>query len=246
MGGIVVTNQGWRNNGMPRLEGENVDVFPGSPLAVIGLWVFALRQRFTPDESFPMPWIWTDDLQPEIGEDGEPLPDGVPRKILIESAYLIEKSERNYRPAIYVGRFGGSLNAEKLSVDNKVGVRFPDQYKAYHCHGVMPVVFECESSSSGESSTIGETAWAFVLTCRDIFRKDFGFHEITEPVLSDTVQDEKDKEVWITRVSFSVTFDIRWGVVPVAPRLRDMALRMGLRTNPDYFTTIALRDGNDT
>jgi hypothetical protein len=106
----------------------------------------------------------------------------------------------------------------------------------------MPVVFECKSEAFGESSAIGETAWAFILASRDIFRKDFGLHEITEPVLSDTMPDKTDKEVWVTNVQFQVTYDLRWGVVPIAPRLRDIALHAGLKNNPNFFTDIALRD----
>jgi hypothetical protein len=107
----------------------------------------------------------------------------------------------------------------------------------------MPIVTECESESSGESSAIAETVWAFILTTRDIFRKDFGFHELTEPILGDTQLIKTDKEVWITNVQFEVAFDIRWGVTPVAPVLREIALEVGAGF-PDtdrFFTEISLR-----
>lgn len=243
MGGIVITNTGARGTTLPRLEGENPDVFPGSPLAVIGLWVFALRNRFNANIAEPLPWVWSETLRPEATENEEPLPEGSPRKLLIESMYNVEKSNRNYRPAIYVGR-GGALQSVKIMLDNKVGVRHQNQFTAYHCHAHTPIVFECESEASGESSTIAETAWAFILTTRDIFRKDFGFHEITEPVLGDTVPGKSDKETWITNVQFDVTFDMRWGVTPVAPLLREIALRSsaGFKNADRFFTDIALRE----
>jgi len=242
MGGIVITNTGVRGTTLPRLEGENPDVFPGSPLAVIGLWVFALRNRFNANVGEPLPWVWKDELQPSEAEDADPLPEGSPRGLLIESMYNVEKSNRNYRPAIYVGRAGNAIRSNKIMVDNRVGTRLPNQFKAYLCHASMPIVIECESESSGESSSIAETVWAFILTTRDIFRKDFGFHELTEPMLGDTQPTKTDKEVWITNVQFEVTFDVRWGVTPIAPVLRDIALEVsaGFPSMDRFFTEITL------
>ena len=245
MGGIIVTDQNWRNGGMPRLSTEHPDIFIGSPLAVIGLWVFALRQRFAPSQDASLPWAWYDSIQPSETEDGNPLPDGSPRKLLIESAYNVEKSERNYRPAIYVGRFGGQMTANKVSVNNFVGKNLPNNFQAYHCQGTMPVIFECESETSAESSLIAETSWAFVLSTRDIFRQDFGLYDITEPVLGDTEPDKSDKEVWVTRVQFTVTCDFRWGTIPVASKLRDIAMTIIKRNNPDYFVKLAGVDGTE-
>lgn len=243
MGGIVRTNTGFRGTTLPRLEGENPDVFPGSPLAVIGLWVFALRKRFNANIAEPLPWVWEEELRPYENQDANPLPEGSPRKLLIESMYNVEKSNRNYRPAIYVGRGGNPVRANKIMVDNKVGVRHKDQFKAYLCHASMPIIIECESESSGESSSIAETVWAFILTTRDIFRKDFGFNELTEPVLGDTQPSKTDKEVWITNVQFEVTFDMRWGVTPIAPILREIALELsaGFPDADRFFTEITLK-----
>ncbi len=242
MGGITV-DSGPRVR-LPRLTGESPDVFPGSPLAVIGLWVFALRERFALDVGTPMPWVWEPNLRPEDAEDGNPPPDGSPRKLLIDSAYNVKKEERNYRPAIYVGRGGGPVTPNKLAIDNKAGVHFPTHLRAYWCQAQMPVVMECESSDSGESSTIAETAWAFVLSTRDIFRADFGFHEITEPSMTDTIPSKIDKEIWTTNVQFGVSYDLRWGVTPIAPKLRDIAVRLsaGYTDATAFYQDIALRD----
>jgi len=245
MGGITV-NSGPRVR-LPRLEGENPDVFPGSPLAVIGLWVFALRERFAATAGAPLPWIWDADLRPEDSEDGDPLPDGSPRKLLIDSAYNVKKEARNYRPAIYVGRGGGAVTPNKMALDNSAGRNHQLDFRAYYCQAQMPINMECESSDSGESSTIAETVWGFVLSTRDIFRADFGFHEITEPAMTDTAPSKTDKEIWTTNVQFGVAYDMRWGTTPIAPKLRDIALRL-MAQYPDsaaFFRDIALRDGEE-
>lgn len=250
MGGIIQTSTGRLGNTLPRLRSESADVMPGTPLAVIGLWVEALRFRFNATPAEPLPWVWMENLRPADNEAGTPLepdPDdphqtiGSPRRILIDSAYNIEKAARNYRPALYVER--GEVRPLKLSLDNLVGEYLPTQIKAYHCLANMPITIECESEASGESSTIGDTVWAFVLSCRDIFRKDFGFHEITEPVLGKTEISTEDKTVWVTPVRFDVQYDVRWGVRPLEPFLRDISTKITRQAGGnDYLTEVAVRD----
>jgi hypothetical protein len=250
MGGIIQTNTGIRRTKLPRLSGENADVMPGSPLAVIGLWVEALRHRFNANPAEPLPWVWMNELRPAENEAETPLqPDpnnphgtiGSPRRLLIDSAYNIEKAARNYRPALYVGR--GTVHVIKHALNNFVGEKFQNQFKAYHCLVNMPITVECESEASGESGTIGDTVWAYVLTCREIFRETLGFHEITEPVLGETVLSTTDKTIWVTPVQFEVQFDIRWGVTPIAPVLRDLVVKLSSMSDPDtYLQTIAARD----
>jgi len=242
----IRTNKNWRNEALPRMENEGVDVFPGSALAVIGLWVFALRERFEYNEAYPLPWMWTEELRPDDAEDGQPGPSGHPRKVHIESAYNTEKAVRNYRPYLVVGRGGGDTTADKVSVNNYVGRNKYTGFKAYHCYATMPVVIECGAESSGESSTIGDIVWSFILSTREIFRKDFGFHEITEPVMSDTLPRKDDKEIWNTDVRFQVQYDMRWGTEPIAPVLRDINLLLRERKNPEeLFLELALRGSAD-
>ena len=234
----IRTNQNWRGNALPRLEGEGPDVFPGSSLAVVGLWVFALRERFKYNEAYPLPWKWEHELRPEETEEGNT---NHPRKIHIESAYNTEKPVRNYRPYIVVGKGGGNTTADKVSINNFVGRNQYTGKKAYHCYATMPVVLECGAESAGSSSTIGDVVFSFILSTREVFRQDFGLHEITEPILTDTVPKEDDKEVWVTNIQFQVQYDMRWGVEPIAPVLRDIRAAIRGRQNAaETFANIAL------
>lgn len=250
MGGIIQTNVGDRNTKLPRLPNEQADVMPGSPLAVVGLWIEALRHRFNATPAEPLPWVWRENLRPNDDEMETPLePDpadphltiGSPRTLLIDSAYNVEKDARNYRPAIYVGR--GAVRALKLSVNNFVGEYFPTQIKAYHCLASMPITIECEAEGAGESSVIAETVWAFVLSCREIFRETLGFQEITEPTLGETAPNTTDKRGWVTSVDFEVQYDVRWGTKPLEPFLRDLTLKIRPEgTAEDYLLEVAARD----
>jgi hypothetical protein len=62
-------------------------------------------------------------------------------------------------------------------------------------------------------------------------------------VLGDTVPSKEDKEIWVTPVQFQVQYDMRWGVTPIAPKLRDMAIRlMGNVSGEEFFVKLAMRD----
>lgn len=239
----IHVNSGFRGTKLPRLEGENEDVFPGTPLAVIGLMMEMLRARFAPDAGHPLPWIWAENMRPENAEDGETLPEGSPRKLMIESAYNVEKSARNYCPAIYVGRNGGPITAAPSGTGDFVGEKKQVQFRAYHCYANMPITCECESENSGESSTIAEITWAYFLMARQIIREEFGFQVVTHAILGDTIPVERTKSIWSTPVQFQVTFDLRWGTIPHAPILRDIGTRLrGRKGAEGYLTSLALHD----
>ena len=239
---IVKVNTGARGTKLPRLEGENEDVFPGSSLAVIGLWIYVLRARFAPDPAHPLPWVWEEDLRAEDDQDGDPPPDGSPRKVQIESAYNVEKQARNYYPSVYVGRGGGPITAEPSSVGDLVGKHRPTEYQAYHAFAGMPITLECEAENAGEANTIGDILWSFVLCNRQICREEFGFQEITHPILGDAKSTERDKEIWVVPVQFKVTFDMRWTTIPHQPVLRDMGVVLRGRENAEgYLTSLALK-----
>jgi hypothetical protein len=240
MGGIVQTTRG-----VTRLIDEHPDVSPGTSIAITGLWLKALRYRFNANPREPLPWVWEPSLRPEDGENEEPLPEGEPRKLMIEAALNVEKSQRNYRPAIYVGT--GDITAGKAAVDNFVGEHLPSNYRGFHSMATLPMFFECRGENGGESALIGDTAWMFVLATRDIFREAFALNEITNPSLSRTQQDTStDKEVWTTSVSFSIQFDVRWTTKPIAPLLREMAIELSNTANAvTYFHNLVFRDGSE-
>ena len=240
MAGIIQTDEGLRGK-LPRLAGESPNVAPGTPLALIGLWIVALRHRFSSDPNEPLPWIWSPDLKSEAAEDGFPLPDGSPRKLFIGAAYDVEKSVRNYRPAIYVDR--GDITVPKLIIDDHVGQQISTSLKGFWALANIPITFYCESENAGESSLIADTVWFYILATRDIFRESFGLYDISHPVMGATKPTEEDKEVWITPVSFEVQLDLRWSTRPIAPLVREITQHIEAKKNPDeFYHEIVLRD----
>lgn len=239
---LITTNHDYAGGALPRLQGESADLVPGSPMAVIGLWVYALRGRFEDQESSPLPWVWSATALNIDTMTGSPRPDGEPTKILIEAGYNTEKAVRNYRPAIYVSRGGHPIQPAKHIVNNFVGQHLPSGLKSYHCFVTMPLVVDCYSDNAAESSTIGETVWGFMLATREIFRQSFGLHDIEEPILGDTVPGQEDKTVWVTQVQTRVTFDMRWSVTPISPKLREVWFELAHIKNPeDIYRKLAIR-----
>jgi len=184
--------------------------------------------------------VWDPNLRPADNEDGQPLP-GEPRKLLIEAAFNVEKSTRNYRPAVYVDR--GPVSADKVILDNMAGKNLPSGLTAYFCQANVPITFYCESENAAESALIADTAWFFVLATRDIFRKDFGLYDIREPSMGETRPIDEDKQVWQTPVQFVITLEMRWATRPIAPLLADIQMKIGLTGDPNlYYHQIVLRD----
>jgi hypothetical protein len=260
MGMTIQTDEGCRYN-LPRAIDEAPNVAPGTPLAVIGLFLLALRCRFgknsigenwvgggsigmEEDENYvenntePLPWYWDENLQPA----DECILDVDNRvKVLIEAAFNVEKSVKNYRPAIYVNR--GPVVPQKIVVDNRAGEHLPSGSKAYFSLARMPLSIECIAENSGESAILADTVWFFILSTRNIYRETFGLYDITEPILGETQEDTEDKEVWKTVVTFDVFVELRWGVRPISPLLNEIALKIHAAGDPNlFYHQIVLRE----
>jgi hypothetical protein len=257
---IITTNQNYDGSFLPRASDESRRVAPGTPLALVGLFMLAIRERFgynsiggsilgggavnmldentysedAPEEREDLPWVWDNSLRP-ASECPEPEdPDQVRTKILIDSAFNIHRGTHNYRPAIYVDH--GNTIAQKVVIDNSSGRHLPSGLNAYYCMANTEMLISCSSETPGESSILGDTVWFFLLATRDIFRKDFGLYDLTEPILGKTVNDEEDKEIWKTQIHFSVTTEMRWAVRPIAPLVNDIAIAIRKEgVTPDAF-----------
>lgn len=264
---IILTNQNYDGSYLPRSVDESKRVAPGTPLALVGLFMLAIRERFSynsiggnvlgggtmdmPDEHTyseeepetreELPWVWDNSLRPSAECPPPEDPDAVRTKILIDSAFNIHRGTHNYRPAIYVDH--GNTIAQKVVVDNRAGNHLPSGLAAYYCMAQTEMIVSCSSENPGESSILGDTVWFFLLATRDIFRHDFGLHDMTEPILGKTTPDEEDKEVWKTQINFSVVTEMRWAVRPIAPLISDIALaiRKDGVTPDTYYQRLVLR-----
>jgi hypothetical protein len=210
--------------GTPRLEGQHPDVFPGSPLALIAIYVEAIRLRFSQDNKYKLPYYWEQDPTPTSDEEHT---DDAPRKILIESQYAQHPDARDYRPAIFVDR--GDMAFSKIVVGNRAAHDIPTQEDLYLIHVTTPLSVLCISKDRGESMSIGEIVAFYLTTLMTQMREAFGLQDVTPPVLGTTQvyrRNSNEIEEWITPITFQITCKHLWTEIPIAPKLREIALSL--------------------
>jgi len=244
--GIFQVESTWNGLALPRERDEHRSITVGSPLAVIGLFVLAIQHRFSPSaigteglqgdspalrtdvdwedpvELEPLPWVWSGNLAP--ADECDPSNVGAPRPIYIGPAFDLNKSTRNYRPAIYVDR--GPVNIQKISINNSAGHHLPSGLEAFEALAHVPILIDCIAESYGDSNIVADTVWFYLLASRNVLRRAFGFHSFTEPVLGATQSEEVDKLLFHTQVFCDVDLDLRWSTRPITPLINDVAMRV--------------------
>ncbi len=202
----------------PRMPGQQADIMPGSPLAVVALFTEIIRQRFRPGNG--LAWEWSDDPNPQPTE-AETV--AAPRRVVIEPTFTKQAETRDYEPAIYVGK--GSTVPSKVALNNKAGQQLRSGYKGFYTLAQMPIKIEVVASEPGASATIADVAWFFLLSGREEIRKTFGLHDMENPVLSETTPSARAKDMWSTFVTTTVLIEFRWTTVPISPLLREIVVK---------------------
>jgi len=212
-----------------KAPGQHAAVVDGSPLAIVGIFVAFLRARFAPGNGPPdYPWY----------------ADANKTNILIVSAFEDNVPERGKKPAIYVDKdesvYGKSI------LGDRVAHRWSDRKEAQWCLSTVPISIDCVAARKGESAIIGDIVQWSLYASSDVIQATFALHDMLTPTLGRTVPYEDDDESWNTPVSFQVQYNVRWTVVPVAPMLREIALRIresGMSPN-EYLLDLATRSSD--
>lgn len=202
----------------PRIQGQQKDIVPGSPTAVLACFLEVARERFREDG---LPWKYAENLTGEKNEAGQP---GNPRKLQVELGFSQQAVARNYRPSIYVTR--GDMQARQAVIGNVAGRYLPTDTTGYYATAPVPIDFEIVSSSGGESANLADTLFFYLAANRDLIRKLYGIRDVTLPMLSGTQQGQRDKNEWITHVRIEVELTMRWITQPIAPRLREVIMEL--------------------
>jgi hypothetical protein len=209
---------------------DPLKIAAGSPLAIQGVFLEIIRERFSVDAGLGL--IWRPDLTSS--------------DVLIETGYNEELEARNQVPAIYVNRL--QTVPGKVMVGDRVGVRLPDHKEAFGALNTAVLSIECVSNDEGESAVLGDVIQYMILASQDVIQRAFGFYDISHPSLSATQPYDRDQTKWSTSVEFNVQFWIRWSQVPIAPLLQQIAQRItnkGVDANGHFvdITVNSLRRG---
>jgi len=201
----------------PKTPQNRTRIAAGSPLAIQGIFLEILRERFNTDAN--LDWVWR--------------PDSTASDILIETGYNVETEQRNTVPALFVNRL--ITSPEKLIIGDRAGVRLPDHLEGFGAVVTVSISIDCVATDEGTSAILGDIVQFTLLASQDAIQKEFGFYDFSHPTLGTTQPFEKDKTKWVSPVNFTVQFWVRWTQVPIAPLLQQVATRIKLK-NVDSTT----------
>jgi len=187
---------------------DPLKIAAGSPLAIQGVFLEILRERFRSDAGIGIVW------DPDLTTTG----------ILIETSFNAELEAFNQVPALYVNKL--QTVPGKVVVGDRAGVRLPDHLEGFGALNTVVISIECVSNDEGESAILGDIVQYMLLASQDIIQREFGFYDFSHPALSPTTPFVRDQTKWATTVDFNVQFWIRWSQVPIAPLLQQIAQRI--------------------
>jgi hypothetical protein len=176
----------------------------GSPLAIQGIFLEILRERFK--EGNGLEWPYNED--PTLTE------------ILIEASFNEETESRNQTPALYVNRL--QSRPLRIAVGDRAGLRLKDHLEGFTALMTVALSIECVSNDEGESSVLGDTVQFTLLAAQDVIQREFGLHSFEHPILGQTTPYDRDTSKWMSPVEFNIEFWVRWIQVPISPLLQQL------------------------
>ena len=207
---------------------QPINIRPGSGMAVIGMFVEVIRKRFPPEAD--LPWVWYSDIK-----------EGASKAIAIESAYNEDTAQRNFRAAIYVDRDEQTIG--RTVIGDRAGQHIPSGLTGFWALETMPILIECVAAKKAESATIADLVGIYLHASSDLIQGKFGLHEMTPITRGRTQPYPRDKTQFVTPITFSTQFNLRWTNRPTAPLLQQIEADIsvsGFQDATSYFETIAL------
>ena len=210
---------------VPRAPGQNATmIVEGSPLALIGIFVAFLRERFTTPNN-PPNFLWSDDPNHAT--------------VLVESAYDAPgNTKRGKKPAVYVDKdqsvYGKSILGDRAEHN------FRNRNEGQWCLSTVPMIIDCVAANKGPSAILGDIVHWTLHASSDLIQAAFGLHDMTSPTMGRTIPYEDDREAWTTPISFTIQYNVRWTLVPIDPLLHEIALKIQQSgaSSTDYFVNI--------
>jgi hypothetical protein len=223
------------DQGTPRIDGQQADIFPSSPMALVAIYVEIIRARFRDDNRLGLPYYWEEDPTPnpnDTGGEDDSATGGQNNatKLYIESAFTDNADARDFRPSIFVDK--GTTVSSKIAVGNRAAIDLPSRTELFIDHEVTAMKIDVICKTRGQSATLADHVFRFLKGCREQIRPTFGIHDITPPVLNETTvyrRTPSDTESWSTPITFDITCKALWKTRPIAPLLQQ--IRFSLQTS---------------
>jgi len=210
------------HGGVTRVEGQQEDVFPSSPMALVAVFTDVLRARFSGNNALGGPYVWSPDSQPT---DIDPEATETPQtKLYIESQYTEEPDARDRAPGIFIDK--GATQVMKVGLGHRVDIDIPSMTEVFEAWADVPIMLMCVARERGTSATIADHVFMFILASNNHIREAFGIHDISPPTLDATQvyrQSTAAPETWVTNVTIMVKIKFAWRTRPIAPILKQIA-----------------------
>ena len=148
---------------------------------------------------------------------------------------------RNFRPAIYVDNDDQTLG--RVVLGDRAGVDLRTGLEGFWALQSVPILIECVAAKRAESAALGDTVGVYLHASSDLIQGKFGFHDMTPITVGRTQPVGRDKDQWVTSVSFVVQYPLRWTNKPTAPLLQEIEVELvnsGATSATEFFETIAL------
>ena len=178
-----------------------------SPLAIMGAFIYLVRDRFAP--KWNLNWQWTDDA--------------ATTGLWVEAQYNEHTEVRDGRPGVFIDR--------EQTTYGKVSTGHLDQTQPrilqtdlthYISFGQTDISIDCLSTQRGESMMLGDTVQSYIESSKYVIMKVFGFRDISPLMMGKTQAFAKQVDLHQTSISFRVEYETRWATTPVAPILRGL------------------------
>jgi hypothetical protein len=107
----------------------------------------------------------------------------------------------------------------------------------------VPILIECVAAKRLESAIIGDVVSIFLLASNRLIQGKFGFHDMTPTTVGRTQPHPRDKNAFVTPVTFTVQNNVRYTNTPTGPLLEELELDIaasGATSATEFFETVAL------
>lgn len=192
----------------PQTPQDRNVVAAGSPLAVLGIFLEALRERFREDAN--VQWVWR--------------LDNATTDLLIELGYNTHTEAPSYTRALFINRLSSS--PATIAVGDRAGVHLPDHLEGFVAMMTNEISIDCVAVEAGDSMLLADIVQHFVLASGNILEAMFGFHDVSMPMMGQTAPFTHDQEKFSTPVTFAVQYHVRWTTVKIRPLLQQIVTRV--------------------
>lgn len=202
-------------------------VMAGSPLAVQGIFLEALREYFTNPDA---PYHWNTDANTT--------------EILIEAGGNPMPEQANCSRGVFVLRNGS--DASQIMLGNRMGIDLPTGQEGFYANMVTSLQIECVSAAKGECEILGDFVQHFLIASRQIFEAQYGFQNMTMASMGPVGTYNADDNYYSVSLTFQTTHAFRWTTVKIAPVLAQLVVHMKTRMGGSPLPGTAAADAEET